>query len=216
MPRKLVAEFIGTALLTCVVVGSGIMGDALSEDNGVSLLINSLVPVSALAVLIFIIGPISGAHFNPIVSLVNLANKTQKFSETALYIVVQIAGSISGAIFANFMFDLPSIQFSGHERVTGGTFIGEIVATAGLILVIGILVNRKQDKLIPIVVAGWIFAAIFFTSSTSFANPAVTIGRSYSDTFAGIATESVLPFIAAQLIGGIVGWLSVKAVTTKA
>ena len=129
------------------------------------------------------------------------------------YIGVQVAGAITGAIVANAMFDLAVIQISKTDRVTAGKLLGEVIATAGLIIVIGVLIARAQTSLIPIVVAGWIGSAYFFTSSTSFANPAITIGRVFSDTFAGIAPSSVLPFIAAQLIGAALGMFVVKAVT---
>jgi glycerol uptake facilitator-like aquaporin len=208
---KLVSEFVGMALLACVVVGSGIMGTNLSPDPGLALLINTISTIFALAILILILGPISGAHFNPAVTLVSLANKTMQAKEALGYIAVQVAGAITGAIVANAMFDMAVIQISQNERVTTGKLIGEVIATAGLIIVIGALITREQTTLIPVVVAGWIGSAYFFTSSTSFANPAITIGRVFSDTFAGIAPISVLPFIAAQLIGAANGVFVVKA-----
>ena len=210
---KAVAEFAGTALLVCVVVGSGIMGSNLSHDSGVALLINAFSTIFALALLILVLGPVSGAHFNPVVSLVQLFSRNQKPREAFLYIAAQTAGAISGAIVANVMFDLSAVQVSGHARVSLGTLVGEVLATAGLIALIGILSNRDQGKLIPVAVAAWIGSAYFFTSSTSFANPAVTIGRVFSDTFAGIAPASVLPYIAAQLLGAALGVLIVKGVS---
>jgi arsenate reductase len=211
--RKWLAEYIGTATLVCVVVGSGIMGTNLSKDSGVALLINALSTVFALALLILIIAPISGAHFNPAVSLVQVIRREMNASEFAAFVSAQIAGAITGAIVANVMFDLQAIQISTNERVSTGTFIGEVIATAGLITVIFILVARSQDKLIPVAVAAWIGSAYLFTSSTSFANPAVTIGRVFSDTFAGINPGSVLPFIIAQLVGAILGIAIVKGAT---
>jgi len=208
---KLISEFVGMALLACVVVGSGIMGTNLSADPGVALLINTISTIFALAILILILGPISGAHFNPAVTLVSLANKTMQAKDALGYIAVQVAGAITGAIVANAMFDLAVIQISQNERVTTGKLIGEVIATAGLIIVIGALITREQTALIPVVVAGWIGSAYFFTSSTSFANPAITIGRVFSDTFAGIAPISVLPFIVAQLIGAALGVFVVKS-----
>lgn len=208
---KLVSEFVGMALLACVVVGSGIMGTNLSADPGVALLINTISTIFALAILILILGPISGAHFNPAVTLVSLANKTMQAKDALGYIAVQIAGAITGAIVANAMFDLAVIQISQNERVTTGKLIGEVIATAGLIVVIGVLIDRAQTSAIPVVVAGWIGSAYFFTSSTSFANPAITVGRVFSDTFAGIAPISVLPFIVAQLIGAAIGLSVVKS-----
>jgi arsenate reductase len=211
--RKWLAEYIGTATLVCVVVGSGIMGTYLSKDSGVALLINAFSTIFALALLILIIAPISGAHFNPAVSLVQVLRREMNAVEFLSFISAQIAGAISGAIIANVMFDLEAIQISTNERVSTGTLVGEVIATAGLITVIFVLVARSQDKLIPLAVAAWIGSAYFFTSSTSFANPAVTIGRVFSDTFAGINPASVLPFIIAQLIGAMLGVALVKGVT---
>ena len=202
---KALAEFKGTALLVTVVVGSGIMGTNLSDDLGVALIINAFSTIFALALLILLLGPISGAHFNPAVSLVQLFSRQQPIVETLTYIGAQIAGAISGAILANAMFDLPAIQFSAHDRVSSGMLIGEVIATAGLVALIGILSSREQGKFIPVAVAAWIGSAYFFTSSTSFANPAVTIGRLFTDTFAGIAPASVLPYILAQLVGAAIG-----------
>ena len=209
---RLVSEFVGMALLACVVIGSGIMGTNLSADPGVALLINTISTIFALAILILILGPISGAHFNPAVTLVSLVNKTMQTKDALAYIAVQVAGAITGAIVANAMFDLAVIQISKTDRITVGKLIGEVIATAGLILVIGVLIDRAQTNFIPIVVAGWIGSAYFFTSSTSFANPAITIGRVFSDTFAGIAPSSVLPFIVAQLVGATIGLFVVKSI----
>jgi arsenate reductase len=211
--KKWLAEYIGTATLVCVVVGSGIMGTNLSKDSGIALLINAFSTIFALALLILIIAPISGAHFNPAVSLVQVLRREMNAVEFLSFISAQIAGAISGAIIANVMFDLEAIQISTNERVSTGTLVGEVIATAGLITVIFVLVARSQDKLIPVAVAAWIGSAYFFTSSTSFANPAVTIGRVFSDTFAGINPASVLPFIIAQLIGAMLGVALVKGVT---
>ena len=211
--RKWLAEYIGTATLVCVVVGSGIMGTNLSKDSGVALLINAFSTIFALALLILIIAPISGAHFNPAVSLVQVLRREINAVEFLSFISAQIAGAITGAIIANVMFDLEAIQISTNERVSTGTLVGEVIATAGLITVIFVLVARSQDKLIPIAVAAWIGSSYFFTSSTSFANPAVTIGRVFSDTFAGINPASVLPFIIAQLIGAMLGVALVKGIT---
>jgi len=208
--RKPLAEFVGTALLVCVVVGSGIMGTNLSHDAGVALIINMFSTIFALALLITTIGPISGAHFNPAVSLVQLFNRSQKATETLAFIIAQIAGAIVGAVVANLMFDQKTVRISQHARVTTGTLIGEVIATAGLVAVIGILSHRDQGKFIPVSVAAWIGSAYFFTSSTSFANPAVTIGRMFSNTFAGIQPASVLPYIAAQLVGAALGLALVK------
>ena len=208
---KAVAEFVGTALLVSVVIGSGIMGANLSSDMGVVLVINALSTIFALALLIVVLGPISGAHFNPVVSLMLLFTRTQPLGESLTFIVSQVAGAITGAIVANVMFDLPALQFSTHDRVSPGMLLGEVIATAGLIALIGILVHRKQDAVVSISVAAWIGSAYFFTSSTSFANPAVTVGRLFTDTFAGIAPGSVLPYIGAQLVGAAIGVLIASA-----
>ena len=213
--KKAIAEFIGTALLVCVVAASGIQATRLSSDGGVELLINISSIVLALILIIVIVAPISGAQLNPIVSLVELVTKVQSLSRTLTFIAAQFAGAIVGAIFANVMFDLPALQFSDHARVTTGTLMGEVVATAGLIAVIGILGKRGHNKYIPFAVAAWVYSACFFTSSTCFANPAVTIGRAFTDTYVGIAWDSVLPFILAQLVGGVVG-LGLIKVATKA
>jgi glycerol uptake facilitator-like aquaporin len=213
---KAAAEFFGTATLVCVVVGSGIMGTNLSHDLGIALLINTISTIFALALLILTLGPISGAHFNPAVTLVMVVTKQQKPTDALAYIPAQIAGAIVGSLLANLMYDLPAAQISTHARVSTGTLIGEVLATAGLIAVIGILSRRGQGHLIAIAVAAWIGSAYFFTSSTSFANPAVTIGRTFSNTFAGIAPDSVAPFIAAQLVGAAIGILLVRAATATA
>lgn len=209
--KKTLAEFIGTALLVCVVVGSGIMGTNLSSDDAVALIVNTVSTIFALALLILVLGPVSGAHFNPAVTLVQLATKAITVSTAISYSIAQIAGAIAGAILANAMFDLSILQVSSHARVTTGTLIGEVIATAGLVALIQILIARKQDALIAVSVAAWIGSAYFFTSSTSFANPAVTFGRIFSDTFAGIAPASVLPFIGAQLAGALLGFVAAKA-----
>ncbi len=210
---KSIAEFFGTALLVCVVVGSGIMGTNLSQDAGVALVINTISTIFALVLLIFVLAPVSGAHFNPVVSLVQLVSKSQKVSETVSYIFAQITGAVAGAVLANFMFNQEALQISTRVREGFGLLIGEVIATAGLVALIGILSKRGQGSLIPVAVAAWIGSAYFFTSSTSFANPAVTIGRVFSNTFAGIEPGSVLPFIAAQVVGAALGMLAVRAVT---
>jgi glycerol uptake facilitator-like aquaporin len=201
----LLAEFAGTALLVCVVVGSGIMGDQVSSDDGVALLINTLSTIFALTLLIFVLVPVSGAHLNPAVTITSFLTRDMRAWRTLGYIIAQIAGAIVGAIVANVMFDLPPVTLATNDRVTFGTLVGEVLATAGLIVVIGVLARRRQLALVPVAVAVWIGSAAFFTSSASFANPAVTIGRMFTDTFAGIAPGSVLPYVAAQLIGALLG-----------
>lgn len=203
--RLALAEFFGTLVLVATVVGSGIMGTQMSSDPGVALLINTLSTIFVLALLILILGPISGAHFNPAVTLVLWAKKLQPGTQVLPYVVAQIAGAIGGAILANVMFDQAPIQIATSERVSPGLFLGEIVATAGLLVVILVLIARDQARFVPIAVAAWIGSAYFFTSSTSFANPAVTIGRVFSDSFAGISPASIGPFVLAQLIGAALG-----------
>ena len=211
--RKLLAEFLGTALLVAIVVGSGIMATELTQDVGLQLLINTIATVFGLAVLILILAPISGAHFNPVVTLVDLIQGKSSFIQFLQYAVVQTAGAITGAFLANAMFDQAVIQTATKLRSGSNLYLAEIVATAGLILVINLLVNQKNLTVIPAAVAAWIGSAYFFTSSTSFANPAVTIGRTFSDSFAGIAPECAPKFIAAQILGAIIGLGLVKALT---
>ena len=203
--NKLISEFVGTGVLAATVVGSGIMATSLTKDVAVQLLIVAIATVFILAVLIQMLAPISGAQLHPAVSLVDFINKAITAKKLALYIVAQVFGGVLGVITANEMFDQPAIQSSAHARTGAGLWLGEVVATAGLILVIQLVGAQKNGKYIPFAVAGWIGAAYFFTSSTSFANPAVTFARSLSDTFAGIELSSVPAFILAQLIGAVVG-----------
>lgn len=205
MGRRIFAEFLGTAILVAVVVGSGIMAVNLTADVGVQLLINALATAAGLGVLIWVLGPISGAHFNPAVTLVAASQREIRLLEAGGYIVLQIVGAVAGATLANGMFSLPAWSASTHDRSSGGLWIGEVVATAGLLLVIGAITRTGHANLGAILVPAWIGAAYFFTASTSFANPAVTIGRAFSDTFAGIAPTSVLPFIGFQLLGAAIG-----------
>jgi glycerol uptake facilitator-like aquaporin len=215
LTRKLLTEFGGTAALVLIVVGSGIMGTNLSDDAGIALIINALSTFFGLALLILTLGPISGAHFNPAVSLVMYATKNLSLKETLAYIPAQIGGAIAGALLANLTFDLPVLQFSDNARVTTGTLVAEVIATAGLLAVIQVFVARKNANHVAIAVAAWIGSAYFFTASTSFANPAVTIGRAFTDTFAGIAPASIVPFIAAQLVGAALGLVIAKALTSN-
>lgn len=203
--RRAGAEFLGTATLVATVIGSGIMGTLLTDDLALVLLINALSTVAALGVLIWVFGPISGAHFNPVVTGVALARKEMRLSEGSLYIAMQVLGGCAGAITANIMFELPAIDPSMRERSGTSIWLGEIVATAGLLFVIGALTRTGRGNLGPILVPAWIGAAYFFTSSTSFANPAVTIGRALSDSFAGISIGSVPLFILFQIIGAALG-----------
>ena len=213
MLKKPAAEFLGTLLLVSIVVGSGIMATDLTQDVGLQLLINTIATVFGLSVLILILAPISGAHFNPVVTLVDLIQGKSSFIQFLQYAVAQTAGAVTGAFLANAMFDQAIIQTATKLRSGSNLYLAEIVATAGLILVINLLVNQKNLTVIPAAVAAWIGSAYFFTSSTSFANPAVTFGRTFSDSFAGIAPECAPKFIAAQILGAIIGLGLVKALT---
>ena len=209
LPRRLLAEFLGTGLLVAVVVGSGIAAETLSPgDVGLQLLENSMATFFGLTVLILWFGPVSGAHFNPVVSLADwfLGRRTRSglpLPDVAAYTLAQIAGGIAGALLANIMFEIDQ-GFSAKDRLTNGHLVSEVVATAGLIALIFALVRTGRGALAAPTVGAYIGAAYWFTSSTSFANPAVTIGRSFSDTFAGIAPGSAPAFIAMQLIGLVV------------
>ena len=207
MSRRLFAEYLGTAMLVAAVVGSGIMGMLLTSDEAVVLLVNMLSTILALSVLIWMLGPISGAHFNPAVTAVAMARREIDLGEGFAYVAVQVLGGLSGVALANVMFELPAFDPSTNARGGSPIWLGEIVATAGLILVIGALTRTGRGHLGPLLVPAWIGSAYFFTSSTSFANPAVTIGRSLTDTFTGIAPADVVPFIAFQLLGAAIGAL---------
>jgi glycerol uptake facilitator-like aquaporin len=211
LPRRLLAEFLGTALLVTVVVGSGIAAAALSPgDIGLQLLQNSTATVLGLAVLILMLGPVSGAHFNPVVTAADwlLGRRSGtgiRGSDAVAYALAQIGGGIAGAFLANLMFDRQLFEFASKHRVTAGHLLGEVVATAGLIAVIFALARTGRTALSAAAVGAYIGAAYWFTSSTSFANPAVTVGRMFSDSFAGIAPSSVPGFIVAQIVGAVVG-----------
>lgn len=209
--RKLVAEFLGTAILVATVVGSGIMADALSADDAVSLLGNTIPTGAILVVIIMIFGPISGAHFNPAVSLVFWLKGELSKREAPLFIGVQILGGIAGTIAAHAMFELPLIQASTTARTGMGQWIAEIIATFGLVATI-LAGVRFRAEAIPYLVGLYITAAYWFTASTSFANPAVAIARGFSDTFAGIRPVDVPGFIGAEIVGalialGVMSWL---------
>ena len=211
LARRLTAELLGSALLAALVVGSGIAAQRLSPgDTGLQLLENSFATALGLPVLILIFGPLSGAHFNPVVSLVDSASGLRSWRDTAAYIPTQIVGCILGAMLANLMFGDPAVSISTTDRLTPAHFLAEIVATAGLILVIFVLARTDRAHITPWAVGAYIGAAYFFTSSASFANPAITIGRTFSDTFAGIAPASAPGFIAAQLIGAAIAFLLVR------
>ena len=201
MRRRLAAEAIGSLLLAATVIGSGIMAERLAGGNlAVALIANTGATVAVLATLIALLGPVSGAHFNPAVSLVQALRGVLPWREACAYSAVQIAGCCAGAILAHAMFELPLIQSSLHARTGAAQWLAEFVATLGLVLVV--LGHRRAEDA-PWMVAAWIGAAYWFTSSTSFANPAITIARALSNTFAGIAPSHVLGFIVAQLLGAL-------------
>jgi glycerol uptake facilitator-like aquaporin len=215
MIKKLAGEFIGTFLLLAMIVGSGIMATNISNDVGVQLMINVFSIISLLFVIILIFGPISGAHFNPIVTLTELFLKRIDAITTVLYIATQFIAATAGTMVANFMFSKPLLFSSHHNRDGFSILIGEVIATAGLLAIIALLRKQEKTGLIPIAIAAWIGSACFFTSSTSFANPAVTFARAWSDTFAGIAPHSVLPFMGAQLLGAILGLSIAKGISNE-
>ncbi|MEU1178100.1 MIP/aquaporin family protein [Streptomyces sp. NPDC005820] len=208
--RRALAEAVGSAALVAVVVGSGIQATELTDDVGLQLLANSLATVFGLGVLIALFGPVSGAHFNPVVTLAAwyTGRRTPDgpaLRDLAAYLPAQTAGAIGGAVLADAMFAEPLVRWSTHDRSAGHLWLGELIATAGLVLLVFGLPRTGRAHLAPLAVASYIGAAYWFTSSTSFANPAVTIGRAFTDTFAGIAPASVAPFIAAQTVGAVLG-----------
>ena len=203
LPRRVIAEAIGTGFLIIAVVGSGIMASNLTDDVAVQLLANAGATVGALIALILMFGPISGAHFNPIVTITDCALNGRSWREVVPYFVAQTVGGISGAALANVMFGLDVLGPSTKIRDGGGIWLGEVVATFGLLSVI-FLIERHRAETVPLAVGVWIGGAYWFTSSTSLANPAVTIARAFSESFAGIAPESVPMFIVMQLIGLLV------------
>ncbi len=209
--RRAVAEALGSALLVAIVVGSGIAATSLTDDAGIQLLINATATALGLAVLIAVLGPLSGAHFNPVVSIAGAVLDRRGIRDVAVYVPAQIVGCVAGAILANVMFDASALSLSTTDRLTAGHLIGEVVATAGLVAVIFCLARAGRTRWIPLTVGAYIGSAHFFTSSTSFANPAITIGRMFSDTFAGISPGSAWPFVIAQLAGGAIGVLVTRA-----
>jgi glycerol uptake facilitator-like aquaporin len=205
LARRLFAEFLGSAFLAAAVIGSGIAAANLSPgDIGLQLFENAAATAAALFTIILMFGPVSGAHFNPVVSLVDASFGGLRWREAFAYIPAQIFGCIAGAITANGMFALAAISISDKHRASEAHLLAEVVATLGLILVIFALARTRRGSIAPAAVGAYIGAAYFFTSSTSFANPAISVGRMFSDTFAGIAPASVPAFVVAQLIGGAV------------
>jgi glycerol uptake facilitator-like aquaporin len=211
LSRRLLAEFIGTCALLATVVGSGIMGVALSQGNdGVALLANAAATAGALYVLITVLGPVSGAHFNPAVTLAMRARGDLRNVEAGAYIVVQVIAAVAGVVLAHAMFDQPWLQPGTHMRSGAGQWLSEGVATAGLLLTI-LLGAIHRQKALPALVASWIFAAYWFTASTSFANPAVTIARALTRSFAGIRPADIGGFVLAQLAGVVVALVLASA-----
>lgn len=216
LARRVTAELLGSALLAAIVIGSGIMAQRLSADGGLRLLENAFATALGLAVLIAVFGPVSGAHLNPVITLLDAATGGRAWREVAPYVAAQVIGCVTGAVLANLMFGAPAVSWSTTDRAAPSTLLSEAVATAGLVLVIFLLSRSGRGALVAPAVGAYIGAAYWFTASTSFANPAITIGRAFSDTFAGIAPASVAPFVAAQLVGGAIGaalavWLIPRA-----
>jgi len=213
--RTFLAELVGTAILAMAVVGSGIMATNLTKDIGLQLFIVAFATFLILAVLIQMLGPISGAHFNPAVTVVALINKSISAVTAINYILTQVVGGLVGVIFANVMFKLPAIGSSTHAKTSSNLLLSEVVATAGLILVIQMVGKQNEGRYVPLAVAGWIGSAYFFTSSTTFANPAVTFARAFSDTFTGIELSSVPGFVIAELIGALIGLGIAKGLSSE-
>jgi arsenate reductase len=206
MMRRLCAEALGTGLLIVAVIGSGIMAERFTEDVALQLLCNAVATGGALVALILIFAPVSGASFNPIVGIVGTLLGEGTWKDTALYAIAQTLGGCIGAVIANVMFDLDAINLSEKVRTGSNIWVSEVVASVGLLVVIYGTIRAKRANLVPFTVAAWITGAYFFTSSTSIANPAVTIARTLSNTFAGISPESTPMFIVMQLIGAGIGF----------
>jgi glycerol uptake facilitator-like aquaporin len=207
LPRRLFAEFLGSAFLAATVIGSGIAAASLSPgDTGLQLFENAAATAAGLFTFILMFGPVSGAHFNPVVSLVDATFGGLRWRYALAYIPAQVGGCIAGAVVANAMFSLSAISISTHHRASPDHLFAEVVATLGLLLVIFSLARTRRGELAPAAVGAYIGAAYFFTSSTSFANPAIDVGRMFSDTFAGIAPASVPAFVLAQLVGGVLAF----------
>jgi glycerol uptake facilitator-like aquaporin len=211
LSRRLFAEFLGSAFLAAIVIGSGIAAQQLSpHDVGLQLAEDAGATGAGLYVLILMLGPVSGAHFNPVVSAVAASLRGMRWRDVLAYLPAQVVGCACGAVAANAMFAKAAVSISGHHRASPQHLLAEVIATAGLVLVIFALVQSKRAAAAPAAVGAYIAAAYFFTSSTSFANPAITAGRMLSNTFAGIAPASAPAFVAAQLIGGALGLAAVR------
>jgi arsenate reductase len=211
LARRLLAELLGSAFLAALVIGSGIAAQTLSpNDTGLELFENAAATAAGLYTIILMFGPVSGGHFNPVVSLADASFGGISWRDAVAYIPAQVAGCVLGAITANGMFSLVAVSISTHHRATGAHLFSEAIATAGLLLIIFSLARTKRSNTTPAAVGAYIGAAYFFTSSASFANPAISVGRMFSDTFAGIAPASVPGFVVAQLIGGACAILAVR------
>ena len=211
LARRLLAEYLGSAFLAAVVIGSGIAASQLSpDDTGLALLENAAATAAGLFAIILMFGAVSGGHFNPVVSLVDAHFGGLTWRDALAYIPAQVAGCITGAIAANAMFALAAISISTHHRASPAHLLAEVIATLGLLLVIFSLARTGRAATAPAAVGAYIGAAYWFTSSTSFANPAITVGRMFSDTFAGIAPASVPGFVVAQLVGGVVAIVVIR------
>ena len=210
--RRLAAEFLGSGFLAALVIGSGIAAQRLSPgETGLELLENAAATAAGLFAIILMFGPVSGGHFNPVVSFADAAFGGLRWRDAAAYLPAQVAGCTAGAVIANLMFALPATSISAKHRATPAHFLSEVIATLGLLLVIFALVRSGRSQSAPAAVGAYIGAAYWFTSSTSFANPAITVGRMFSDTFAGIAPSSVPSFIGAQVLGGALAIAIIKA-----
>jgi arsenate reductase len=205
LARRLLAELLGSTFLAALVIGSGIAAQTLSpNDIGLELLENAAATAAGLYTIILMFGPVSGGHFNPVVSLADASFGGIRWRDAAAYIPAQVGGCVLGAVVANGMFSLSALSISAHHRASGAHLLSEAIATAGLLLVIFSLARTKRATTIPAAVGAYIGAAYFFTSSASFANPAITVGRMFSNTFAGIAPASVFGYVLAQLAGALV------------
>lgn len=210
LSRRLLAEAVGTCLLMVAVVGSAIMASTLSDEPGIQLLAISVAVGAALLALIYTFGGVSGAHFNPAVTLLDRLFGTISSREASLYVMAQLTGGILGTIIANLMFEYPAVEFSSRVRSSPGLWLGEFIATLGLLLVIHGCVRTGRANVVAVAIAAWIAGAHWFTSSTSFANPAVTVSRMFTDTFNGISPSSVSMFVVMQLLAVPAAWVLVK------
>lgn len=210
--RRLAAEALGTGLLIVAVIGSGIMAERLTDDVALRLLCNAVATGGALVALIVIFGPVSGASFNPAVGIVNRLLGLTTTTEVVAYTIAQVVGGCGGAVVTNLMFDLPAVNISEKVRSGSNIWFSEVVATVGLLLVIHGTIRARRTAWVPFTVAAWITGAYFFTSSTSLANPAVSVARSLSNTFAGIAPESVSMFVLSQIVGALVACVIIRTV----